>query len=167
MILRDSDKFDFAKATRLFPASGKMDVEFSCTPAQSKNGSLYVELTDARGTTAVRLIFDTDGVLRTKAGARFKNITAYEAGKEYHVRIQFQTDTRSYSVQVNGGEVKNYIFYSPVHALSGIVFRTGSPRDFPTPETPADQAYDLKDAGESEPLAEFFIRYLQVVSGEL
>lgn len=161
LILRDADKFDFAKAERLFPPGQRMELGFSITPAQADRGSLHIELKDSKGTTAVRLIFDSDGVLKTKAGARYKNILSYEPDKEYRVQITFQTDTRSYSVQVNADEVKNYIFYAPVDTLERIVFRTGPPNDFPTPETPADQTYDLDDAGDLESAAEFYIHYLK------
>ena len=161
LVLRDADKFDFAKAERMFAAAREMELEFSCTPAQSDKGSLQIELQDPKGTAAVRLIFDSDGLLKTKAGARFKNIISYKPHEEYHVRIRFQTDTRSYSVQVNEGEIKNYIFYASVDSLERIVFRTGAPRDFPTPETPADQRYDMEDAGAPEPLAEFYIHSLK------
>ena len=161
LVLRDEDKFDFAKAERVFPAAQRMHLEFSCTPAQADNGVLQVELQDPKGTPAVRLIFDSDGQLRTKAGARFKNILSYKSNKEYRVKIGFDTQTRSYSVQVNEGKVHNYIFYAPVNTLEKIVFRTGHPRNFPTPETPADQTYDMKDAGGSDPLAAFYIHYLK------
>lgn len=161
LILRDADKFDYTKAERLFPPARNMDLEFSVTPAQADKGSLHVELKDSRGTTAVRLIFDSDGILKTKAGARHKNIMNYHPQEKYHVHIRFQTASRSYSVQVNDDEIKNYIFYAPAETLERIVFRTGPPRDFPTPETPADQTYDLKEAGMSDPLAAFYIHYLK------
>jgi hypothetical protein len=166
LVLMDADKFDYAKAERSFRPARDLDLEFSVTPAQADKGSLHVELKDSKGTTAVRLIFDSDGIFRTKAGARYKNIMHYKPHEKYHVRIRFQIASRSYSVQVNDDEVRNYIFYAPVETLERIVFRTGPPRDFPTPETPADQTYDLKEAGGSDPLAEFYIHYLKTMSGQ-
>jgi hypothetical protein len=122
---------------------------------------LYIELQDAKSTTAVRLIFDADGEFRTKAGARYKNMMRYHANEKYVVNISFQTHTRSYKVYVNGKEIGTYLFFAPVESLERIVFRTGEPRYFPTPDTPADQPYDVKDAGESDPLAEFYIHSLK------
>jgi hypothetical protein len=161
LVLRDADKFDYAKAERLFPVTQKMDVEFSVTPAQADKGKLHIELQDAKGTAAVRLIFDTDGEFRTKAGARYKNMMRYHANEKYDVRISFQTGKRSYAVYVNQKEVGKYLFFAPVETLERIVFRTGEPRYFPTPDTPADQTYDVKDAGESDLLAEFYIHSLK------
>lgn len=166
LVLQDADKFDFAKAERLFPSAQKMEIEFSVTPAQPDKGSLQIELKDAKGTTAVRLIFDSAGVFKTKAGSRFKNMMHYKAHAKYGIRVSFQTSTRSYSIYVNGKEAGKYLFYAPVERLERIVFRTGQPHSFPAPDTPADQAYDLKDAGESDPLAEFYIHDLKTSYGE-
>lgn len=169
LVLRDADKFDFAKAERIFLSAKSMELEFSCTPAQTEGGILQVELQDSKGTPAVRLIFDSDGVLKTKAGARMKNILSYKANEEYRVKLRLQADERSYSLQVNESEIKNHIFYAPVSTLEKIVFRTGSPRDFPTPETPADQFSDLEDAGASAQPCAFFIHELKTerTDGEL
>jgi hypothetical protein len=161
LVLRDADKFDYAKAERLFPPSGKLNIEFSITPLQADRGNLHIELQDAKGTVAVRLIFDADGEFRTKAGARYKNMMRYRANEKYVVNVSFQTHTRSYNVRVNGKEMGTYLFFAPVESLERIVFRTGEPRYFPTPDTPADQTYDVKDAGESDSLAEFYIHSLK------
>ncbi|UOQ51109.1 hypothetical protein [Hymenobacter cellulosivorans] len=42
-----------------------------------------------------------------------------------------------------------------------MMLRTGPARHFPTPDTPADQAYDLPRAGESEKLAVFYLKSLK------
>jgi hypothetical protein len=161
LVLQDADKFDYAKAERLFPSSQKLNIEFSITPLQAEKGNLYIELQDAQGTTAVRLIFDADGEFRTKAGARYKNMMRYRANEKYVVNVSFQTSTRSYNVSVNGKQIGTYLFFAPVESLERIVFRTGEQRYFPTPDTPADQTYDVKDSGESDPLTEFYIHSLK------
>jgi hypothetical protein len=161
LVLQDADKFDYARAERLFPPSRKLNIEFSITPLQAEKGNLHIELQDAQGTTAVRLIFDADGEFRTKAGARYKNMMRYKANEKYVVNISFQTSTRSYNVNVNGKQIGTYLFFAPVESLERIVFRTGEQRYFPTPDTPADQTYDVKDSGGSDPLAEFYIHSLK------
>jgi hypothetical protein len=166
LLLQDADRFDYAKAERLFPASKKADIEFSVTAAQAEKGQLHIELQDEKGIAAVRLIFDADGMFRAKAGARYKNIMTYKAGEKYDVRISFQTAIRMYSVRVNGKETGTYLFFAPVETLQRIVFRTGEPRTFPTPDTPADQTYDAKDAGESDATASFYIHALKTTHAE-
>ena len=166
LVLQDVDKFDYAKAERLFPTSQKTEIEFSVTPAQADKGVLHIELQDAKGIAAIRLIFDANGEFKTKAGARYKNLMHYHAGKKYNVRISFQTGKRLYKVHINQKEEGQYLFFAPVESLERIVFRTGEPRYFPTPDTPADQTYDVKDSGESDPLAEFYIHSLKTKNND-
>ena len=56
------------------------------------------------------------------------------------------------------------MFYAPVPAIERIAFRTGVPRTFPTVDTPADQTYDLPNAGDQEPLAEYRIANVKTSS---
>ena len=162
LALKDWDPFDFAKAERLVPAAKKLTAEFSVTPAQNSNGQLYAEFQDSKGATGIRLTFDKDGELTSKAGARYKNLMKYEAGKEYIVKLSLNTDTRSYTMNVNGKEIATQLFFAPLAEVTRIVFKTGETGVLPTPNTPADQDFDLPNAGESDKPAAFYIKYLTV-----
>ena len=148
--LRDKDPFDYAKAERLFPASKKIITSFSVTPKQNDFGLLEIELQDAKGMATVRLTFDTAGTLSAKGGARYKNFMKYEAGKSYDIKLKLDAFTRFYTINVNGKDVLTSLAFQPVTDVSRIVFRTGDVRRFPDVDTPADQTYDLKNAGEPE-----------------
>lgn len=161
LVLKDSDPYDHAKAERIIPASKKLHAEFSVTPQQADKGMLHIEFQDAKGSPAIRLVFGADSSLQAKAGARFKKLTSYKAGETYTIRVTLNTEARSYTLQVNGKDEGSYIFYAPVAAVERIVFRTGEPRNFPNPETPADQTYDLPNPGEAGPEATFQIGYLK------
>src|SRR5690606_22588137 len=113
------------------------------------------------GSPAIRLIFDADSVLHAKAGAKFKNLLRYEAGKTYNIRITFNTENRFYTVNVNGKDVLTQLTFAPVHGLERMVFRTGMPRHFPNADTPAAQTYDLPQAGEPDEEAVFYIGSLK------
>ncbi|MGA9650740.1 six-hairpin glycosidase [Pedobacter sp.] len=162
LVLRDKDPFDYAKAERLFPVSKKIITSFSVTPKQNDFGLLEIELQDAKGMASVRLTFDSAGNLSGKAGARYKNFMKYEAGKSYDIKLKLDAHTRFYSLTVNGKETSLSLAFQPVADVSRIVFRTGSVRRFPNVDTPADQTYDLKNAGESEKKeAVYLIKYLK------
>ncbi|QPH40230.1 sialidase family protein [Pedobacter endophyticus] len=162
LILRDKDPFDYAKAERLFPASKKVVTSFSVTPKQKDFGLLEIELQDEKGTATVRLTFDTAGVLSGKAGARYKNFMKYEAGKTYDIKLKLDAHSRFYTVTVNGKDALTSLAFQPVTAVSRIVFRTGDVRRFPDVDTPADQTYDLPNAGEQEQKeAVYSIKYLK------
>lgn len=65
---------------------------------------------------------------------------------------------------MDGKRVGLRMFYAPVPAIERIAFRTGVPRTFPTVDTPADQTYDLPNAGGQEPLAEYRIANVKTSS---
>jgi hypothetical protein len=160
LVLSDKDRYDYAKAERLFPATAKADVSFSVTTAQQNFGLLEIELQDEKGTAAVRLTFDSTGTLSAKAGARYKNFMQYKANERYDVRIKLNSATRFYTVTVNGKDFTSLSFV-PVEAVSRVVFRTGKVRRFPDVDTPADQIYDLPKPGESVREATYRIGYLK------
>lgn len=162
LVLKDKDPFDYAKAERVFPASSKLSTSFSVTPKQDNFGLLEIELQDDKGMATIRLTFDTAGVLSAKAGARYKNFLKYKAGETYDIKIKLTTANRFYTVTVNGKDVLTSLAFQPVANVSRLVFRTGDVRRFPDVDTPADQTYDLKNAGEAEQKeAVYLIKYLK------
>jgi hypothetical protein len=161
--LKDKDRYDYAKAERLFPASKKLIAEFSVIPAQNDNGVLHIEFQDTKGTAAVRLIFDSDSTIKAKYSYRYYNMMNYKAGRQYDIRIELDVDGRSYNVNVNGkNEATGRIFFAPVASVERIVFRTGEIRRFPNPDTPADQDFDLPQAGEPVEQVAFYIKSLKI-----
>ena len=162
LVLKDKDPFDYAKVERAFPASRKINASFAVIPKQSDFGLLEIELQDEKGMATVRLTFDSAGTLSAKAGARYKNFMKYEAGKTYDIKLKLDAFTRFYTITVNGKDVLTSLAFQPVATVSRIVFRTGSVRRFPDVDTPADQTYDLKNAGESEKKeSAYSIKYLK------
>jgi len=162
LTLRDQDPFDYARVERIIPFAQQMETEFKIVPAQNNHGLLQIEFQNKQGLPAIRLIFDSDGILKTKAGSRFNSITSYEAGKAYTIRIALNTATRSYKISVNGEKESNKIFYAPADGIARIMFRTGEERHFPTPDTPADREDydDLPNTGAPIPEAVFYIKSL-------
>jgi len=155
--LQDKDEFDFAMAGRLFPPSEKIKVEFNVEPGQNDHGTLFVELQNEKNTAALRLIFDADGALKTKAGYRPKNLMNYQANRKYLVRIEAQTFNRYFEVFVDGKNVGNGLFFAPVASLQQIVFRTGEIRRFPNVDTPTDQDFDVRQDGKPVQEANYWI----------
>lgn len=162
LTLRDHDPFDYARVERVIPFAEKMEASFSIIPEQNDHGLLQVEFQNKEGLPSIRFIFDSDGTLKTKSGSRFKNITSYEAGVEYTVRVSLDVTSRSYTVSVNGSNESEKIFYAPANGIARIMFRTGEQRHFPTPDTPADKEDydDLQNTGMEIPEAVFHIKSL-------
>jgi hypothetical protein len=157
LVLKDWDRYDYARAERVVPAAKRMTAEFTVTPAQNNTGQLDIELQDAKGTAGIRLTFDSTGELMAKAGARYKNFMKYQAGETYRIRIQLDTDTRFYVVNINGKDVVRALLFVPLESVSRVVFRTGGIRRYPDIDTQSDQNFDLPQAGDPVTKAEYSI----------
>ena len=72
----------------------------------------------------------------------------YTAGEIYNIRVELNTDTRFFYTSVNGKALPPGLFFAPLASIERVVFRTGAVRRFPDADTPTDQDYDLKNAGE-------------------
>jgi len=161
LALHDEDKFDYARAERVVPESKKLVADFTVVPGQSTNGMMDIEFQNAKGDAAIRLTFDSTGAFVAKAGYRNKTLLKkYEANKPYHIILKLHTDTRFYTVNIDGKDLSPSLFFAPVLSVKRIVFRTGGVRRFPNADTPTDQDFDLPNGGEKDKPAVFYIKHL-------
>lgn len=167
LLLQDKDPFDYAKIERKIPATKELKVAFDLLAGQNNKGTFQIEFLDENGIACSRLELTADGVFRAKGGSRFGNIMKYEAGKTYHVEALLSVANRSIQVFVDGKKAGTRMFYAPVAAIERIAFRTGELRQFPTPETPADQAYDLPNAGAQDALSTFRVANFKTSSTDV
>jgi hypothetical protein len=163
LTLKDKDPFDYAKIERKIPKTTELSVSFKCMAEQSSHGTLQIEFLDENGIACSRLEFTPEGFLRIKKGARFSNLMSYNVDKIYEIKADISVSDRNITVYVDDKKIGQSMFFAPVHSIERIIFRTGTVREFPTPETPADQDYDLPGAGEQEKEAVFRIRDLKTV----
>jgi hypothetical protein len=161
LLLRDADPYDFAKAERVFPATGHLQVDLGVAAAQADHGRLEIELQDERNTPAMRLSFEPDGTVIVKAGARTKKVMSYTSGVEYDLRLTLDAEKRMYTVSVGGKDLFTQLLFAPVHRFGHIVFRTGEARHFPTADSPPEAVGDLPHAGERVQEAKYSIFYLK------
>ena len=159
--LSDADPYDYAMAERVFPVAKRMQIEFSLSAGQQDHGQLQIELQDEHNTPAIRLSLEPDGTLIAKSGARTKKLMSYTPSTPYIIRITANTDTRMYTVNINGKDALTQLFFAPVESFGHIVFRTGETRHFPTADSPAEADTDQPNAGDKIPQAKYAIRYLK------
>jgi len=167
LTLKDKDPFDYAKVERVIPATKELTVSFDMMADQNDKGTFQIEFMDENGIACSRLELTNDGIFRAKGGARFGNLINYEPGKVYKVEANLSVANRSINVFVDGKKVGTRMFYAPVPAIERIVFRTGEIRQFPTPETPADQDFDIPNAGDQAPLTVYRITNLKTSSDDM
>ena len=154
--LTDFDRYDYGKAERVLRETGKLELDFTVAPGQKDHGTLYCELQDISGQTAVRLVFREDGMLCVRTTALIP-LCPYEAGQETRIRIWADCTTYDYTLQVNEGEEKKYRFMTAVETLGRFVLRTGAPRTEPGREDAPveDESFALPLADEKEEAAVF------------
>lgn len=162
LTLRDKDLFDYSRAERVIPFGKKVEATFTVKPEQNNHGLLQIEFQNKQGLPSIRIVFDSDGEIKVKHGARSGGVAKYEAAKEYTVTVKLDVDKRSYTIKVNDGKEANKIFYAPAEGISRIMFRTGEQRYSPNPDTAPDvEDYDdLKNTGMEIPEAVFNIKEL-------
>ncbi|MDR3118216.1 MAG: exo-alpha-sialidase [Mediterranea sp.] len=167
LTFRDKDPFDYAKAERVIPATKELTVSFDLVAGQNDRGTFQIEFLDASGIACSRIELTGNGLIRAKGGARFGNLASYEPNKVYKVEAWLSVANRSINVFVDGRKAGTRMFYAPVPAIERIAFCTGDVRLFPTPETPADQDFDLPNAGgRSLPAAVYRIANLKTASAD-
>lgn len=161
LTLSDRDRYDYSRVERIFPESKRFVAEFSVVPDQNNHGTLHIELQNPRGTGAIRVMFDEDGIMKLKVGPKNGNLMKYKAGEEYNFRIEVDGRNWEYTLYINGERKAFRRFYVAVDSLSRLVFRTGERRYFPTIDTMEEKGADLEKAGEPVPEARFYIRSLK------
>jgi hypothetical protein len=166
LVLKDWDRYDYAKAERVFKTGKKVSVSFTIVPAQT-DGLLHVELQDARGMATVRLMLDENGNIKLKPRARLTQLQNYESNQVLDVKIDLDTDIRRFNININGKDWKGQWCMAPVESVERIVFRTGERRYLPTVDTEEeDGSGDLPQAGMKDKESSFAIQSLKVTQLE-
>jgi hypothetical protein len=123
--LTDGDPYDYARAVRVFPASGKGSVSFRLLANQS-NGEMDVELNTPNGKRPIRLTFTDRGNLEIANAKQIIQAGNYPTGKWLAIAIEFDAARQKYSVRVDGKTVlKDGSFAEPAQTLQRLSFRTG------------------------------------------
>ncbi|NMA73542.1 MAG: six-hairpin glycosidase [Bacteroidales bacterium] len=160
LALKDWDPFDYAKAERVLPTSKNINLSFSVLPKQNDRGNLQIEVQNSKGHACTRIIFDNDGLIKLKTGARYNTLGEYSPNEVYHFDLFLTVADRSISIKLNNSKERTRLFFNPVESFQRIVFRTGDIPDNPIPNTPADRYTDLSMPGEEDLKAEYFISHV-------
>ncbi len=157
--LSDKDPHSYAFAERKIPECKELTISFDVMSAQVGLGNLQIDFVDNNGTPCARIEL-ADSVIRAKGGARYSNMLTYKPNTKYHIQTNISVENRNYTVYIDGKKRTTRMFFSPVKAIERIVFRTGSINIVPTPDTPADQYFDLARASDEDPIATYYISNL-------
>lgn len=152
--LSDQDRYDYAKALRVFPVSTGVRVTTRVRPQQSAGGDLHIELVEATGKRPVRLRFGADAKLsRQDAAGAWQPLVGYTAGAWFDLVIALDATAGTFAVTLNGSVIANAVAVAEsAPSVERVEFRTGDWRltDFSTngygAGTPGYRTTDLANA---------------------
>lgn len=172
--MEDYDRYDYAKAERVFREGKKVEVFFRLMAGQQVRGNLYIELCNAHGITPFSIIFSDQGELKVSHGRKFLPYMMYEAGKWYNFKLIVDTHNNCFDVEVDGKSLsqdqqyqrqstsmKGWFFKADVKSVERIIFRTGEARKEPALWA---EHQDLPFAGEKVQPSTYYIKQLDVIS---
>ncbi len=170
--LADKDRYDYARAVRVFPESNKVTVSTRVRPQQSNTGELQIELMDKTGKRPVRLRFASNGDLQRYGNSSWAKVADYNSNSWYALDISCDAVANSWTLTINGVQQSgSFPFSENVNTVERVEFRTGNWRmdDFSTqwygPGTPGDRTSALSNASDPVSLAAFDISMLKTEAG--
>ncbi len=171
--LQDKDRYDFAKAFRVFPESQQVTITTTVNPLQSNTGELHVELVDKNGRRPVRVRLGNDGTLKWQSSNNtWNSLGTYTANVPMTLTIAANTDSDRFNIYKDGTALGTGLsFAENVGSVERVEYRTGPSlmKDFSDNYygggTPGDRTSDLSGAHDPVTLARFDVAGLQTVSG--
>ncbi|MHC4528011.1 MAG: hypothetical protein ACYS29_09055, partial [Planctomycetota bacterium] len=143
--LRDGDPHDYARAIRIFPASGQVTIKCKVLAKQADRGRLEIDVLDARGRAPVGIRLLEDGKVQVVKEAHYEKGEnpplvrkeelgdldyTYKADSWLSLRLEIDAAADTYSVVLNEKTVlKNVAFAETgIKSLERLSFRSGKHR---------------------------------------
>ncbi len=158
--LKDKDRYDYARAIRVFKESKNLALTFSILTENSYTERIEIDITDRFGNRPVRICFDKDGKIKANNGNKKVVLQSYGLDKWHKIKIIMNTaNYGTYSLLVDGKSVLDKAQFSEsVKSVERISFRTGAYRDLPNRNTPNQDPYEpLEDGDDPVPTAVFYV----------
>ena len=173
--MEDGEPRDYARAERAFAPLERGSAELRVRGAQGGGKPLFVELWDGRGAIPVRVVFDTDGMVRVQHGRKTDAAGRFSRDCWHTLRFVFDTvhqrcvilfdgaDTgRNQSYQGDKPPHTGWLFRAPVRSIERLVLRTGPVRRSPDLDTPVDGGEDLPDVSQRLAPSVFFVSTVRI-----
>ena len=155
---RDTARYNYAKAVRVFPqSSGVVNIQLKVRAGQTNTEEFDIEVVEKRGLRPVRLVFNTSGKIKANNGSSSVEVASYRAGTWYTIELRVDITARKYDLYIDDDKVLTGAgFAESVGSVERIEFRTGQYRlDEDTPGH--SEGNDYPNADQPVPLAVFDI----------
>jgi BNR repeat-like domain len=152
--LRDEDPCDYARATRVFPATHGVNISFRILARQA-NARLEIDLLDAHGARPVRLALGEDGHVWACHEGQWMDAGPYAADTWHTFELEIPAsptaDRCALTLDGKSPLTRPAVFTDPAASVERLSFRTGAYRDR------GFGGRDLPGADDKAPAASFLI----------
>ena len=158
--LNDKDRYDYARAIRVFKESKDVEIKFRVRIEQSYSEILEIDITDRFGNRPVRICFDKDGKIKANDGIEQRVLKSYQLDQWQDVKIFINASYfGNYSLSINNKSLlEKAKLAEAVKSVERISFRTGTYRDLPNRNTPNENPHEpLEDGDDPVPTAVFYL----------
>ncbi|MDP0500815.1 MAG: exo-alpha-sialidase [Verrucomicrobiota bacterium JB022] len=129
--LVDEDPYDYASATRAFPASRSVKTTFNFK-AEQTDARLEIDFTGPNGMRPVQVALTADGKIEARHEGIWKDAGTYQAGEwsELTIWVNPEKNTEKFRILVNGKETlyRDAYFSDYIPQVERMTFRTGEYR---------------------------------------
>ncbi len=126
LMLKDFDRYDYAKATRVFAQAQKQEVSFEFF-IESNPQSFYIDVCNKTGNRLIKVTVDNEGTMFLNGKKNAQNFRLSE--KEWHkINIYFNALTADYNISVDNDFSVSENKFESEGTPERIVFRTGEYR---------------------------------------
>lgn len=128
LMLKDTDPYDYARATRVFGQAAKQRISFDLF-IESNPESFQIDVCDAKGTRLVQFILDHENRLHANRGEEIQLTSEIlSKGKWNKIIIDYNSLSTTYEISVNGQTVVQRSKMAGEGNPERIDFRTGEYR---------------------------------------
>jgi len=158
--ISDKERYDYARAVRVFPKSGKAIISFEIQAKQSDTGRMEIDVLSRDGRRPVSIALNETGKIVAVDGGKSKTVSSYQAGRWISFNVNVDAEKNKYSLAVDGRKLlKNAAFAEQASTVERISFRTGKYRRL---GLGSDREGDLPKAGEPVPQAIYHINDVKI-----
>ncbi len=127
LMLKDTDPYDYARATRVFGNSDNQQLSFDLFVKSNPRG-FYIDICDKKGERLIQTVIDKDNVINVIGGSGSKKVKDISPGNWINIRFDINSDDSKYDLYIDGNLYAGEQEFVGEGSVERIIFRTGAYR---------------------------------------
>ena len=139
-------------------------IRLSMQAQHLENGELQIDISDAKGMNAAKILLKPDGKVYLRGGSGELPVAKYQNGECLSISLTVDCRKRLIQMKVNDADSVAYPIMCPCRTVERLTLRTGPVRMRPTPENNIKNVclQDLINSGEHVEEAVYCIHRLDI-----